>query len=179
MVQLAPSLGIRRLYAICHADHRPSTTRMTTQPEQRAVHLSAIIERKQPDLPRFVVIPSCALAAWRLAGTTAVEISINGTAMARRTIKEWDRDRWFISITATDCRRLGVDTGDRVTIALRLAPAGLPGELARLLKADRRAKAAWRRLTASQQRMLGENIRAAKQPETRARRARKALLETI
>jgi hypothetical protein len=139
--------------------------------------LSLRIERKQDDLPRYVVVPSKAIAAWKLAGTTVLEVSLDGSPSDRRTIKPWGDDtKWFLTITEVDCRRLGVDTGSSVSVGMIPASNDLPAELARLLKADRAARAAWDRLTRAQQRMLREVIGAAKQSATRERRARRVLL---
>lgn len=141
------------------------------------ITLSAIIERKQPDLPRYVVIPTATIQAWQLAGTTAINVALNGIAVERRTIKYWDEARWFLSITNTDCRRLGVDTGDTIELTMNVAATDLPAELAELLRSDAQARARWEALTQGQRRMLCEEIVAAKQSVTRERRARKALLE--
>jgi hypothetical protein len=62
------------------------------------------------------------------------------------------------------CERIGVHTGDRVDLSLRLASDELPDELATLLEDSRRAKAAWAKLTPAQQRMLREEIFAANPP---------------
>ncbi|MEA2560227.1 MAG: Bacteriocin-protection, YdeI or OmpD-Associated [Acidobacteriota bacterium] len=140
------------------------------------VLLEAVVERKQPDLPRFVVVPAEAIAGWQLSGTTVIEIAINGVEATRRTIKRWDDRRWFLSITAEDCRLLGIDTGDRINLTLQVASADLPDELANLLRLNPLAAEAWGRLTASQQRDLREHVAAAKQSTTRARRAEAALL---
>jgi hypothetical protein len=140
------------------------------------IEIVAAIERKQPDLPRFAVIPSSAVRPWRLTETTAIDLAINSQPVERRTIRYWDENRWFISITATDCRRLNVGTGDKVTLTMRLASPELPVELADLLKESASARSAWERLTRNQQRMLRELIAAAKNSSTRTRRARKELL---
>lgn len=149
---------------------------MNIKSKQSPVEISVTVERKQAALPRYVVVPDAAVAAWRLGGTTAVEVCINGATAARRTIKRWDAERWFVSVTEEDCRRFRIDTGDEIRLSLITAPPGLPAELAELLRAEPAAQAAWARLTPGQQRMLGEEVAAAKRPETRARRARKALL---
>jgi uncharacterized protein YdeI (YjbR/CyaY-like superfamily) len=73
------------------------------------------------------------------------------------------------------CERIGVHTGDRVDLSLRLASDELPDELATLLEDSRRAKAAWAKLTPAQQRMLREEIFAGKSADTRRRRAERAL----
>jgi hypothetical protein len=122
------------------------------------VEVSARVERKQPDLPRYAVIPSAVLAAWNLDGTTTVDVTIDGRSVDRRTVKRWDAQRWFLSITDADCRSLGIDTGSEVRIQLHLASTELPDELKNLLEADVAAKAAWDLLTPSQQRMLRDEI---------------------
>lgn len=140
------------------------------------VVIHTTVERKQDDLPRFAVVPAAALAAWGLGGTTAVEVCVNDAPAARRTIKRWDAARWFVSVTEEDCRRFRLNTGDEVKLTLRPASEDLPAELSELLRSEGAARATWERLTPGQQRMLREEIAAAKQPATRARRARKALL---
>jgi Bacteriocin-protection, YdeI or OmpD-Associated len=137
---------------------------------------SCVIERKQPQLPRFVVIPSRIVAAWHLPGTTAVEGKLNDTELGRRTIKSWDKDRWFIEIPETVCRRAQVDTGSRVVLTLRLASTDLPDELSGLLSSNSAARTVWDSLTKSQQRMLCENVASAKQSATRHRRAVQSLI---
>ena len=144
--------------------------------KKNPIELEVLIERKQADLPRFAVIPSALVKPWGLTGTTVIELQINSQEVARRTIKYWDADRWFISFTASDCARLQVDSGDRVKLKIGLASSELPAELATLLKTSREANAAWARLTPGQQRQLREEIEAAKQSTTRERRARKTLL---
>jgi hypothetical protein len=139
------------------------------------VALTLRIERKQADLPRYVVVPSKAISAWKLLGTTVLDVSLAGFPSDRRTIKKWDDARWFLTITELDCKRAGLGTGDEVSLTMRPAAAAAPAELTALIASDRRARAAWERLTPAQQRMLREEIVAAKQSGTRRRRARKAL----
>ncbi len=141
------------------------------------VQLSVTIERKQPDLPRYAVVPSGLVSAWRLDGTTTVDVLINGVQAGRRSLVQWDDDRWFLTITQQDCRRTGIDTGSKPTIAIAVASVGLPDELTGLLNESPEAAKAWDRLSAAQRRMLREEIASAKQPATRLRRARKALLD--
>lgn len=84
------------------------------------VKLSAKVARKRDDLPRFVVIPSSAIAEWGLTGTTPVDVVINGVAVERRNIRFWDAAKWFFSITAKDCKKVGIDTGDTVELVISL-----------------------------------------------------------
>ncbi len=140
------------------------------------VTVRARIERKQDGLPRFVVVPAKAIAPWGLEATTVLDVSIDGSPSDRRTIKRWDEARWFVTVTEADCKRLGVDTGDAVTLALGVAEEEDPPELAALLRSSPRAASAWKGITPAGRRMIRENVAAAKKPETRANRARKALL---
>lgn len=142
----------------------------------KSVEVTVKVARKQEDLPRFVVIRSSVLKPWGISRTTTVEVAINNIRVERRTVKRWDDERWFLSITEKDCVRLGIDTGSAIQLNLKLASADLPKELATLIQIDRAAAALWAKLTSSQQRMLRDEIASAKQSATRARRARKALL---
>ena len=45
------------------------------------IEVSVEVERKQEDLPRFVVIPASLVAAWNLAGTETIELTVNGVAV--------------------------------------------------------------------------------------------------
>ncbi|MDE2849757.1 MAG: YdeI/OmpD-associated family protein [Acidobacteriota bacterium] len=139
------------------------------------ITLRSRVERHQPDLPRFVVVPDSAVASWKLGGTTVVEGTAGGFDLGRRSLKRWDADRWFLDLPGKWCRDAGVSTGDEVELTLRVASSALPAELARLIGESASAQAAWQRLTASQQRMLREHVLAAKRSETRERRARRGL----
>lgn len=149
---------------------------MGKESAREPVVIHATVERKRDDLPRFAVVPASAVAAWGMDGTTAVEVCVNDAPAGRRTIKRWDAARWFISVTEDDCRRFRLTTGDKIKLTLRPASEELPEELSELLRSEEAARASWERLTRGQQRMLREEIAAAKQTATRARRARKVLL---
>ncbi len=146
-----------------------------TEPANDSITVNATIARKQDDLPRFVVIPSLALAPWSLTGTTLVEVTLDDVAVARRTVKRWDADRWFFNITQKDCARTGCKVGDSVSITMRRASDALPAELEALLLKDAAAARAWQQFTPSRQRMLREHVAAARHAATRERRARRAL----
>ncbi len=140
--------------------------------------LRAVIERKHPSLPRFVVISADALEAWALEGTTMVEVALAGVEIGRRALKRWgpERDVWFVDLTAPQCRAAGVDVGDEVELRLRRADEGLPAELLAVLDGSARARAAWDGWPPGRRRQAAETVRAARRPETRARRARRLLL---
>ena len=113
------------------------------KPEESALALQVTIERKDPKLPRFVVIPAGSVEKWGIRETTVVEGIFKGLEMGRRTLKRWDEQRWFIELPEPLCKKAGVDTGSSFTIILRLASNELPEELAKLLAEDASAKAAW------------------------------------
>lgn len=142
-----------------------------------SLELDVTIERKSPDLPRFVVIAGAALEAWSLQGTTVVELTVDGVSCGRRSLKRWggESDRWFIDLSDRHCKDAGVDTGDDVRITLTKASTELPVAIRDVLL-DPAAARRWASLTPSQQRQIAEHVRAAKRPETRVRRARSALL---
>jgi Bacteriocin-protection, YdeI or OmpD-Associated len=123
-----------------------------------------------------VVIPNSAIGAWNLTDTTVVEGSLNGHELGRRGLKKWDDRRWFIELPQPICERAKVDTGSRVQLVLQIASDKLPTELEDLLAKNPAAKQAWDRLSPGSQRMLRENVAAAKLPATRARRAAAVLV---
>jgi len=141
-----------------------------------SIQLTAVIARKDPRLPRFVVVPSSAIEAWRLSQTTVVEGTLNGHELGRRSLKKWDEWRWFIELPQPLCERAKVDTGTCVQLVLHIASDKLPAELEDLLATNPAAKQAWDRLSPGSQRMLRENVAAAKQPSTRAGRAAAVLV---
>jgi hypothetical protein len=139
------------------------------------IQVSTEVERHQPDLPRFVVIPAALVAVWQPEGTTVVEGEINGISIGRRSMKRWDAERWFIDLPEQLCRTAGIDSGDQVVLEIRMASTELPTELAELLAQSPTATERWNNLSPGHRRAIHEQIVAAKRPETRIRRARKAL----
>src|SRR6185503_4147759 len=136
---------------------------------------SAVI-RHNPQFSRLVTIPLDQIEPWELSETTTVEGTINGTDLGRRSLKRWDeRKCWWIDLPEPLCKKAKLETGDSVKLTLRLASEDLPAELEQLLKKNPAAKARWARLTQPQQRMLREEIFAAKTSATRLRRAEKIL----
>jgi Bacteriocin-protection, YdeI or OmpD-Associated/Domain of unknown function (DUF1905) len=146
-------------------------------PKLTKISVTSTVIRHHPQFSRLVTIPLEAVRHWKLTGTTVVEGTINGTELGRRSLKHWeDRNCWWIDLPEPLCKRAALETGDRVSLRIGLASEELPDELKQLLKDDPKAKANWDKLTVAQQRMLREEIFAAKNGETRARRARKSLI---
>jgi hypothetical protein len=142
----------------------------------REIRLTSTVIRHNPQFSRLVTIPLDKVAPWKLNETTIVEGSINEVELGRRSLKRWDdRNCWWIDLPEPLCKKAGLETGDKVTLVVRLASEDLPNELTEVLKKNQTAKASWEKLTKAQQRMLREEIFAAKSSATRTRRAEKIL----
>jgi hypothetical protein len=139
------------------------------------LELEVLIERKLASLPGYVVVPAVALAPWKLAGTTTVEGTLDGVPLGRRSLKRWDEARWFLELKREHLAATGKSPGARATLVIHVASSALPSELQALLERDAAARKRWQALTEARQRMLREEILAAKSSEARARRAERAL----
>ena len=140
---------------------------------QPITRLSTRLERKDPRLPVYVVIPDRYVQPWGLAATAVIEGTANGFSIGRRTIKAWGNgsDDWFVEFTAPFCRTARLNVGDRVVLEIQLADASTPKELESILSKSKSLAAAWRALSEGERRNAGEHIRAAKAEATRERRA--------
>ena len=85
------------------------------------IEFRATILRKQEDLPRYIVIPD-GLLSDRLTSFSAL-ISLNDGPCFPRNIHPWRKGRsvFFFNLTADQCRRSNVETGDEVKISLTTA----------------------------------------------------------
>ena len=143
----------------------------------KTLNLTSTIEHKHEGLPRFICIPMKRVDPWKLTETTTVDLSINGVNVGRRSLKRWDdRDCWWMDLSNEVCRKANVKTGDYVKLSLRIASEEMPAELSGLIEQNAEARRRWENLSPGQQRMLREEILAAKQSSTRARRAARALI---
>jgi len=144
-------------------------------PKPKQITITSTVTRHHPQFARLVTIPLETVAPWKISDTTVIEGTINDTDLGRRSLKRWDdRKCWWIDLPEPLCKRAKLETGDEVTLKIRLASEDLPDELSQVLK-DRKARAKWDTLTQAQQRMLREDIYAAKSSEARTRRATKVL----
>jgi hypothetical protein len=137
------------------------------------VRLSTRLQRKDPSLPVYVVIPGRYVQPWGLTATTVIEGTANGVPFGRRTIKAWGKgaDDWFVEFTAPFCKAASLSVGDRIALELQIADASAPPELERILSKNKKVATAWLALSERERRDVGEHIRAAKAPATRERRA--------
>lgn len=134
------------------------------------------IERKHAEMPAFVVVPAAAVAKWKLTATTTVEGTLDGVPLGRRSLRRWDDERWFLELRRDALEALGKSPGDRATLEIRRAATEMPAELKALIDSDAKARERWESRSEAQQRMLREDILAAKSSAARERRARRALL---
>lgn len=136
------------------------------------ITLTVVVQRKQPNLPRYLLVPTARLAGWHVTETIVVDVALDDNTIGRRTLKRWDARRWFVELPDRSCRRVGIDVGQRVTLTMRRASTEMPHELAELVQRDPQARIAWSALSESRRRMLQEEVRSGARPETRTRRAR-------
>lgn len=142
------------------------------------IRFSALLQRKDPRLPVFLVVPHAVVAPWGLRGTTVVEGDMNGHAIGRRSIKRWDASPdadWFVELAAPFCKAAGIAVGDALTVALSRASEEVPAELEALLADAPSLRDAWNRVSDAKRRATMEHIRAAKSAATRASRASTAV----
>lgn len=81
----------------------------------------AKIQRKDPKLPRFIVVPSGLVSDWGVEENVTIVGELNGVDLGRRSLKRWDADRWFIQVPEPVCKKANVDTGDVVTLTMLIA----------------------------------------------------------
>jgi hypothetical protein len=129
------------------------------------------LERKHATLPHYLVVPGRLLTPWRLNATTLVRVAIGGFEVGLRSLKRLDAAQWFIELTEAHCQKLGLRTGDRVELSVARVRSPLPPTMRSALKNNTEAAAYWKTLTPAQRRAMLLHIDAARQPETRRRRA--------
>ena len=122
-----------------------------------------------PEVPRFVVYPG---KAWNETGTFIVDVSLNGISIGLRSLIPWKERGWHFGLSEPLCRKVGVDTGDRVHVEMRRPEDTRPDELKELLKSNPKAQKSWDGLSAGERRDLVLFVASAKKAETRMRRAR-------
>jgi hypothetical protein len=146
-------------------------------PKKKTLTITTTVTRHMPQFSRLATIPLDKVAPWKLDQTTVIEGTINGVELGRRSMKRWDdRNCWWIDLPDPLCKRARIDDGDEVTLSIQLASEYLPEELQQLLTKNKSAKDRWDKMTTAQQRMLREEVYAAKSSETRAIRAAKSLV---
>lgn len=129
---------------------------------------TALIERKQGDLPAFLMVPPTLVAGLGETGTFVVEAVVQGHSIGRRSVKPWEDGRWFMELTKPQLTTLGLAVGNAVEVALSPA-AAIPPELAAAL-AEAGLDDRWQALSPALRRQLAESVFAAKHEATRDKR---------
>jgi hypothetical protein len=137
-----------------------------------SICFDALIERIAPEVPRFVVYPG---KAWNETGTFIVDVSLNGTPIGLRNLIPWKERGWHFGLSQPMCRKVGVETGDRVRVEMRRFGDARPQELEELLQSDPKAQNAWNALSTGERRDLVLFVAGAKKSDTRMQRARRLL----
>jgi len=76
------------------------------------------ILRKQPDLPRYIVVKSEHVKGRSQAFRALV--SLNGFPPFERNIRPWGKgsDVFFFNLTEIQCKNAGLDTGDECNVSI-------------------------------------------------------------
>ena len=83
-----------------------------------AITFTARILRKQPDLPRYVVVPPGHVAGH--AHAFAARVCLNDAPAFERNIRPWSKgsDVFFFNLTEPQVKRARLDTGDTCTVTI-------------------------------------------------------------
>lgn len=139
-----------------------------------SITLQAELQRKDPQLPVFIVIPYSVLQVWDPLETTIVEGIIEGYETGRRTIKRMKNSPtsdWFMELTLPFCRVSNIKVGDTLDVSIKLANTDIPVELDVYLSKSPKLKAKWDQLSEYVRRTSQEHILQAKTQATRESRA--------
>lgn len=136
-----------------------------TRAKNESIRYDALIERIDPEVPRFVVYSG---QAWNETRTFIVDVSLNGVAIGLRNLIPWKERGWHFGLSEPICRKVGVDTGDWVHVEMRRLGGRLPQELQDLLRSDAKAEKRWNALPDGERRDFVLFV-------TRLRRARRLL----
>ena len=104
------------------------------------ISFDARIERIAPEVPRYIVYPG---EAWDESATFIVEVALNGIPIGLRNLIPLKERGGQFGLSEPICRKVGVDTGDRVHIEMRKLEDTTPRELQELLENHGRARRAW------------------------------------
>lgn len=106
-----------------------------------------------------------------------VNVTINGFTFRTTTFCMCGRN--FIGINKANRDSAGIKAGDKIVVTMELDTAPrvveIPPDLAKVLKANKRAKEFWEKLSYTHQKEYANWIIEAKKPETRQRRVEKAV----
>jgi hypothetical protein len=126
----------------------------------------------------YVAVPEDVAAALGLKGRPKIRAMIAGHPY-RGSLMPMGDGTFVLGVLKAIQEAEGLKRGDTITVELEIdtAPRVIepPADLARALARDKGAKAAWEKLSYTNQREMARSIDEAKRPETRERRLAAAL----
>jgi hypothetical protein len=126
----------------------------------------------------LVPIPKEVAAKLGLKGMPKVQAMIAGTPY-RGSLMPMGDGTYCLGVLKSIQEAAGVGQGDTISIELELDTAPrtveLPADLARAIKGDKQATAAWEALSFTGKKEMARALEEAKRPETRERRLAQAL----
>jgi Domain of unknown function (DUF1905)/Bacteriocin-protection, YdeI or OmpD-Associated len=134
---------------------------------------SAVLQPDPTGSGTFVLVPRKLNAELGLKGRPKIQAVIAGHAY-RGSLMPMGDGTFCLGVLKAIQQAAGVKRGDTITVELELdtAPRVIepPPDLARALAGNKKAAAAWERLSYTNKREMAAGITEAKRPETRERR---------
>ncbi len=138
----------------------------------------AVLQPDPTGTGTFVEVPRDVNEELGLKGRPKIQAVIAGQSY-RGSLMPLGDGTYCLGVLKAIQQAAGVKRGDTITVALELdtAPRTVeaPADLAKLLARDRKAAAAWDRLSFTNKKEMARGLEEAKRPETRERRLRAAL----
>jgi uncharacterized protein DUF1905/bacteriocin resistance YdeI/OmpD-like protein len=121
----------------------------------------------------FITIPDHVAAKLGLRGMPKIQALIAG-APYRGSLRPMGDGTYGLGVLKSIQASARVGAGDRITVLLELdttpRTVEVPPDLARVLASDKKAAAAWEKLSYTNKKELAGSLESAKKPETRERR---------
>ena len=138
----------------------------------------AVLQPDPTGTGTFVLVPRKLHAQLGLKGRPKIQAVIAGHPY-RGSLMPMGDGTYCLGVLKSIQQAAGVKRGDTITVELAVDTAprsvDVPYDLAGLLARDKKAAAAWERLSYTNQKEMAQSLEEAKKPETRERRLRVAL----
>jgi len=138
----------------------------------------AVLQPDPTGAGTFVLVPRKLHEELGLKGRPKIQAVIAGHPY-RGSLMQMGDGTYCLGVLKSIQQAAGVKRGDTITVELELdtAPRTIepPRDLAKLLARDKKAAAAWDRLSFTNKKEIAGGLEEAKKPETRERRLRVAL----
>jgi hypothetical protein len=138
----------------------------------------AVLQPDPTGTGTFVAVPRKVNEELGLKGRPKIQAVIAGHPY-RGSLMPTGDGTYCLGVLKSIQQAAGVKRGDTITVELQLDMAprtvDMPHQLAGLLARDKKAAAAWERLSYTNKKEIARGLEEAKQPETRERRLRAAI----